>query len=74
MPSMDKVKKIIIGCISEPKIVLEFFFIMALDVVNEGGTPYMGISPGRARASFIRLHCCTGRVSLKKCVFSCEGK
>ncbi len=52
----------------------EFFFIMALDVINEGGTPYMGISPGRARASFIRLHCCMGRVSLKKSVFSCEGK
>ncbi len=26
-----------------------FFSIMALADVNDGGTPYMGISPGRAR-------------------------
>ncbi len=32
----------------------EFFSIVALDDVNEGGTPYMGISPGRA-------HPCTHR-------------
>ncbi len=38
----------------------KFFSIMALADVNDGGTPYMGISPGRARPStrFIRLHCC----------------
>ncbi len=32
----------------------EFFSIVALDDVNEGGTPYMGISPGRT-------HPCTHR-------------
>ncbi len=26
-----------------------FFSIVALDDINEGGTPYMGISPGRTR-------------------------
>ncbi len=27
----------------------EFFSIVVLDDVNDGGTPYMGISPGRTR-------------------------
>ncbi len=27
----------------------EFFSIVVLDDVNDGGTPYMGISPRRAR-------------------------
>ncbi len=27
----------------------DFFFIVALADVNDGGTPYMGISPGRTR-------------------------
>ncbi len=68
------------------------FSIMALADVNNGGTPYMGISPGRARpcthrparererASINALHPATlhgtrsGRMSLKKSVFGCEGK
>ncbi len=39
------------------------FSIMALADVNEGGTPFMGFSPGRTRLCthrqerFIRLHC-----------------
>ncbi len=53
----------------------------------KGGTPCMGISPGRTHAHtstsararalpstrFIRQRC-TGRMSLKKCVFGCKGK
>ncbi len=47
----------------------EFFSIVVLDDVNDGGTPYMGISPGRTRpcthrpereqpiTRFIRQHC-----------------
>ncbi len=61
----------------------KFFSIMALADVNEGGTPYMGISPRRTHAStrarererpstcFIRLHC-TG-LAREECLF-CEGK
>ncbi len=61
------------------------FSIVALADVNDGGTPYMDISParthastrGRARASFINaLHPAallhgthSERMSLKKCVF-----
>ncbi len=70
----------------------EFFSIVVLDDVNDGGTPYMGISPRRThpcthrpewererahqRASIGRLAARTrsGRMSLKKCVFGCEGK
>ncbi len=65
---------------------------MALDDVNDGGTPYMGISPRRTRlcthrperererAPINALHSAaqhgtrSGRMSLKKCVFGCEGK
>ncbi len=66
------------------------FSIVALADVNDGGTPYMDISParthastrGRARASFINaLHPAallhgthSGRMSLKKCVFGSEEK
>ncbi len=68
---------------------LEFFSIVVLDDVNDGGTPYMGISPGRTRPCTHRpereqpintlqsaaLHGTrSGRMSLKKCVFGCEGK
>ncbi len=67
----------------------EFFSIVVLDDVNDGGTPYMGISPGRTRPCTHRpereqpintlqsaaLHGTrSGRTSLKKCVFGCEGK
>ncbi len=67
----------------------EFFSIVVLDDVNDGGTPYMGISPGRTRPCTHRpereqpintLHPAalhgtrSGRMSLKKCVFGCEGK
>ncbi len=67
----------------------EFFSIVVLDDVNDGGTPYMGISPGRTRPCTHRpereqpintlqsaaLHGTrSGRMSLKKCVFGCEGK
>ncbi len=31
----------------------EFFLIVVLDDVNDGGTPYMGISPGRTRRARI---------------------
>ncbi len=64
---------------------------MALHDVNDGGTPYMGISPGRTRPCTHRPEreqeranalqsagwqhgTCSGRMSLKKCVFSYEGK
>ncbi len=60
MPSTDKVKKIRqFGCITEYFCatnltsgfvkVSEFFSTVALADVNDGGTPYMGISPGRTR-------------------------
>ncbi len=67
----------------------EFFPIVVLDDVNDGGTPYMGISPRRTRPCTHRpereqpintLHPAalhgtrSGRTSLKKCVFGCEGK
>ncbi len=67
----------------------KFFSIVVLDDVNDGGTPYMGISPGRTRPCTHRpereqpintlqsaaLHGTrSGRMSLKKCVFGCEGK
>ncbi len=67
----------------------EFFSIVVLDDVNDGGTPYMGISPRRTRPCTHRpereqpintlqsaaLHGTrSGRTSLKKCVFGCEGK
>ncbi len=67
----------------------EFFSIVVLDDVNDGGTPYMGISPGRTHPYTHRpereqpintlqsaaLHGTrSGRMSLKKCVFGCEGK
>ncbi len=67
----------------------EFFSIVVLDDVNDGGTPYMGISPGRTRPYTHRpereqpintlqsaaLHeTRLGRMSLKKCVFGCEEK
>ncbi len=67
----------------------EFFSIVVLDDVNDGGTPYMGISPVRTRPCTHRpereqpintLHPAalhgtrSGRTSLKKCVFGCEGK
>ncbi len=66
-----------------------FFSIVVLDDVNDGGTPYMGISPVRTRPCTHRpereqpintLHPAalhgtrSGRTSLKKCVFGCEGK
>ncbi len=62
-----------------------FFSIMALPDVMRGGTPYMGISPGRARPCTHRpdrererahQHASFGstRMSLKKCAFGCEGK
>ncbi len=61
---------------------------MALADVNDGGTPYMGISPvhastrARARACpSMRAHSAallhgtrSGRMSLKECVFGCERK
>ncbi len=65
------------------------FSIFVLDDVNDGGTPYMGISPGRTRPcthqpereqpintlQSAALHGTrSGRTSLKKCVFGCEGK
>ncbi len=68
------------------------FFDLVLDDVNDGGTPYMGISPGRTRpwridqsenesAPINALQSAgwqhgtrSGRMSLKKCVFGCEGK
>ncbi len=70
----------------------KIFFIVALADVNDGGTPYMGISPGRTRPCTHRKSKSTaintarytqaallhgtrsGRLSLKKCVFGCEGK
>ncbi len=66
----------------------DIFSIVDLDI-NEGGTTYMGISPRRTRpcthrpeenksapsTCFMRLHGThSGRMSLKKCVFGCEGK
>ncbi len=39
--------------------------IVALHDVNEGGTTYMGISPGKTSS---------GRMPLKKGIFGCEGK
>ncbi len=68
-----------------------FFLIVALADVNDGGTPYMGISSGGRRPCAHRpaqeperinaLHPAAllhgtraGRMSLKKCVFGCEGK
>ncbi len=73
------------------KFLRVFFSIVALADINEGGTPYMGISPGRARpcthrpeesdsAPINALHSAalhgtrSGRISLEKCVFGCEGK
>ncbi len=65
------------------------FSIVVLDDVNDGGTPYMGISPGRKHPythqpereqPINTLHPAalhgtrSGRTSLKKCVFGCEGK
>ncbi len=47
----------------------KFFSIMALADINDGGTPYMGISPGK---TMHRTR--SGRMSLKKCVFGCKGK
>ncbi len=64
---------------------------MVLADVNDSGTPYMGISPGRTRPCTHQperereqpinvLHPAalhgtrSGRMSLKKCVFGCEGK
>ncbi len=44
----------------------KFFSIMALADINDGGTPYMGISPGK---TMHRTR--SGRMSLKKCVFGC---
>ncbi len=65
------------------KFLRVFFMIMALADVNNGGT-YMGISPGRVRPCTHRPERerahhrisfgCTGRMSLKKYVFGCEGK
>ncbi len=71
----------------------EFFSIVVLDDVNDGGIPYMGISPGRTRPYTHRPESESesapinalqsagwqhgtrlGRMSLKKCVFGCEGK
>ncbi len=71
----------------------EFFSIVVLYDVNDGGTPYMGISPGknasvhassRVRARRAPINAVpigrlaagprSGRMSLKKCVFGCEGK
>ncbi len=70
----------------------EFFSIVVLDDVNDGGTPYMGISPGRTRRARIdqsesesapinalqsagwQHGTRSGSMSLKKCVFGCEGK
>ncbi len=99
MLSMDKVSKQDFGRITEYFCaknltsgfvqVSEFFSIVVLDDVNDGGTPYMGISPGRTRPcthppereqpintlQSAALHGTrSGRTSLKKCVFGCEGK
>ncbi len=94
--------------VSVPKISLpgsykfqRVFSIVALADVNDGETPYMGISPGRTHpcthrqereslavwsrresesAAINVLHSAalhgtrSGRMSLKKCVFGCEGK
>ncbi len=56
MLSMDKLKKKQFGCMTEYFCAKnltsgfgEFFSIVALHDVNEGGTPYMGISPRRTR-------------------------
>ncbi len=47
---------------------------MALADVNDGGTPYMGISP-ESQYALAALHGThSGRMSPKKCVFGCEGK
>ncbi len=65
MLSMDKVSKKKFGRITEylcaknltsglVQLSKEFFSIVVLDDVNDGGTPYMGISPGRT-------HPCTHR-------------
>ncbi len=70
--------------ISVPKVLLlgsykfrrVFFSIVALHDVNEGGTPYMGISPRKINAlhSAAQHGTRSGRMSLKKCVFGCEEK
>ncbi len=65
----------------------EFFSIVVLYDVNDGGTPYMGISRARIdqseseSAPIKALQSAgwqhgprSGRMSLKKCVFGCEGK
>ncbi len=95
MLSMDKVKKnfwtitVFLCQKSHFRVRTSFFSIVVLDDVNDGGTPYMGISPGRTRPYTHRpereqpintLHPAalhgtrSGRTSLKKCVFGCEGK
>ncbi len=58
MLSMDIVSKKLFGCITEyfcaknltsgfVQVSESFFSIVDLHDINEGGTPYMGISPGR---------------------------
>ncbi len=93
MLSMDKVSKKKFLCQKSHFRVrtsfVEFFSIVVLNDVNDGGTPYMGISPGRTRPCTHRpereqpintlqsaaLHGThSGRMSLKKCVFGCEEK
>ncbi len=100
MLSMDKVSKNFFGGITEyfcaknltsgfVQVSESFFSIVVLDDVNDGGIPYMGISPGRTRPCTHRpereqpistLHPAalhgtrSGRTSLKKSVFGCEGK
>ncbi len=98
MLSMDKVSKKCFGRITEyfcaknltsgfVQVSESFFSIVVLDDVNDGGTPYMGISRTSARidqsenesAPIKALQSAgwqhrtrSGRLSLKKCVFGCE--
>ncbi len=89
MLSMDNVSKKRFGRITGSyKFRRVLFLIVALTDVNDGGTAYTGISPGRMRLRTHRpeqewershqralLHGTRlGRMSLKKCVFGCEGK
>ncbi len=100
MLSMDKVSKKIIWTYNRVFLCQkshfrvhtsfgELFSVVVLDDVNDGGTPYMGISPGRKCPYTHRpereqpintlqsaaLHGTrSGRMSLKKCVFGCEEK
>ncbi len=99
MLNMAKIKKKRFGLITEYfcakyslpgllQVLESFFSITSRHDVMKGGTPCMGISPGRARNDWIEsksapinalhpaaLHgTCSGRMSPNKCVFGCKGK